>query len=86
MKIKVEMDVSPDELRAFFGLPDVRALQEEMLAKVRESVLAGAAGLDPVAMMKPFLTPNMQAMEGLQRAFWQAFTPRTPPPADEGAE
>lgn len=74
MKIQVEMDVTPEELRTFFGLPDVRPLQEEMLAQLRERMLAGTAGFDPANLMRPFLTPNLQAMEGLQRAFWQAFS------------
>lgn len=78
MKIRVEMDVSPDELRAFLGLPDVKPLQEEMMAQVRESLQSGTAGLDAVKMMQPFLAPNMQAMEGMQRAFWQAFTRASP--------
>ena len=25
-------------------------------------------------MMQPFLTPNIGAMEAMQRAFWQAFS------------
>ena len=78
MKIRVEMDVSPDELRAFLGLPDDKPLQEEMMAQVRESLQSGTAGLDAVKMMQPFLAPNMQAMEGMQRAFWQAFTRASP--------
>ncbi len=74
MKITVVFDVSPEELRAFFGLPDVRPLQEDMMAKVREGILSGTGGIDPINLMRPFLAPNVQAMEGLQRAFWQAFT------------
>ena len=78
MKIRVEMDVSPDELRAFLGLPDVKPLQEEMMEKVRESINSGTAGIDAIKMMQPFLAPNMQAMEGMQRAFWKAFTQASP--------
>lgn len=78
MKIRVEMDVSPDELRAFLGLPDVKPLQEEMMQKVREGLDSGTGGLDAVKMMQPFLAPNMQAMEGMQRAFWQAFSQASP--------
>lgn len=78
MKIRVEMDVSPDELRAFLGLPDVKPLQDEMMQQVRESLQSGSAGLDAVKLMQPFLAPNVQAMEGMQRAFWKAFTQANP--------
>ena len=31
MKINVEIDISPEELRRFFGLPDVQGFQQEMI-------------------------------------------------------
>lgn len=31
MKINVEVDITPEELRRFLGLPNVEGLQEEML-------------------------------------------------------
>lgn len=41
MQIKIEIDVRPDELRRFLGLPDVSALPADVVSFVRE--LAGAA-------------------------------------------
>jgi hypothetical protein len=41
MQIKIEIDVRPDELRRFLGLPDVAALPADVVGFVRE--LAGAA-------------------------------------------
>ena len=41
MQIKIEIDVRPDELRRFLGLPDVSALPADVVGFVRE--LAGAA-------------------------------------------
>ncbi len=41
MQIKIEIDVRPDELRRFLGLPDVSALPSDVVGFVRE--LAGAA-------------------------------------------
>jgi len=31
MKITLDIDCTPEELRSFFGLPDVRPMQEEQL-------------------------------------------------------
>ena len=36
MKFKVDIDCTPDEARAFFGLPDVKPLQEALLPEVEE--------------------------------------------------
>lgn len=76
MKITIDADVTPRELRTFFGLPDVKPLQDEMLDTIREKMRAGADGFDPISLMKPFMPQNMQSLEALQRAFWQAFAGR----------
>ncbi len=36
MQIKVEIDVKPEELRRFLGLPDVAGLQEDIVAFLRD--------------------------------------------------
>ena len=38
MQIKVEIDVKPEELRRFLGLPDVGALQDDIVDFLREKV------------------------------------------------
>ena len=53
MNIKLDIDATPEELRRFFGLPDVQPLQEAMMEKVRENMTAGMDGFDPMALMKP---------------------------------
>ena len=34
MKFNIEIDVSPEELREFFGLPDVGGLQQQWLGRM----------------------------------------------------
>ena len=36
MKITVDVDITPEELRSFLGLPNVERLQEQMLSKTQE--------------------------------------------------
>jgi hypothetical protein len=36
MQIKIEIDVKPEELRRFLGLPDVGALQDDIVDFLRE--------------------------------------------------
>lgn len=51
MQIKIEIDVKPEELRRFLGLPDVAGLQEDVIGFLRDKV--GAAGeFDTAAFLK----------------------------------
>ena len=73
MKIKLDIEATPAELRAFFGLPDLEPMQREILDKVRSQMLASMDSLDPATLMKTFLPVQMQSMEAMQRFFWDAF-------------
>ena len=73
MKISIDVDLTPEEARRFFGLPDVKPLQDEVVERMREQMSAGAEGLDPAAMMPPLMSSNMAAYEAIQKAFWSAL-------------
>jgi Family of unknown function (DUF6489) len=74
MKIKFDIEATPQELRTFFGLPDVETIQKEMLEQIRKKMLDGAEGFDPISLMKPLLPEHMQSMSALQKSFWDSFT------------
>jgi hypothetical protein len=38
MQIKIEIDVKPEELRRFLGLPDVAGLQDDLVQFLRDKV------------------------------------------------
>ena len=42
MKINVEMEMTPEELRRFMGLPDVQGVQQQMLESFTEGITASA--------------------------------------------
>ena len=73
MKINMSVDCTPQELRDFLGWPDVAAVQQQMLEWASQMVGEGSGGVDAVALMRPFLAPDTQAMETLQKAFLQAM-------------
>jgi hypothetical protein len=58
MQIKIEIDVKPEELRRFLGLPDVAGLQEDLMAFVREKLGAASETLDPTS----FVRENLHAL------------------------
>ena len=67
MKINIEVDMTPEEFRKLMGWPDVSGVQEEMLARFREKMEAGAEGYDPMSLMQPFLAQSANSMEGFQK-------------------
>jgi hypothetical protein len=44
MHIKMEIDMKPEELQRFLGLPDVAAMREELMQFIKERVAADPAG------------------------------------------
>ncbi|WP_347279466.1 DUF6489 family protein [Plasticicumulans sp.] len=75
MKLNVNVEATPQELREFLGLPNVQPLQQEMMEIIRENMLKGVQGFDPVSLMKPFMAGAMpvQSIESLQKVFWDTF-------------
>src|SRR6516165_129094 len=69
MKIKLDIDCTPDEVRDFFGLPQVKPLQEELLKEVQERLSANIKAMDPEAMLKTWLPATLKGFEQLQEMF-----------------
>ena len=69
MKIKLDIDCTPDEMREFFGLPEIKPLQEELLKEVRERLSANLKAMDPEAMLKTWLPATLKGFEQLQEMF-----------------
>jgi hypothetical protein len=77
MKINIEVDVSADEARRFFGLPDVEPLQKHIMDRVQQQVEATA---DPAYLGKlaaQFVSGGMQSVDTLQRTFMDLLRPTT---------
>ena len=69
MKLKLDIDCTPEEARAFFGLPDVKPLQEALLPDVEERLRATLKTVDPEAMLKTWLPATLKGFEQLQEMF-----------------
>ena len=70
MKVRLEFDVSPRELRQLLGLPDVEQLQREVIEAIRERMAAGVEGFDPLSILRSFFAlaqsfPGFDALLGL---------------------
>lgn len=50
MNIKIDIELTPQELRQFIGLPDVAGLQDDLIQFVREKVAKGVENVDVDAL------------------------------------
>jgi hypothetical protein len=70
MKVRIDIDCTPEEARAFFGLPDVAPMQAALMAQLQERLSASLAAADPEAMLRTWLPMGMQNFEKMQEMFW----------------
>ncbi len=69
MKITMNIDCTPEEARAFLGLPDVKPLQEEMLREVQKRLSETLKATAPEAILKTWLPATLKGYEQLQEIF-----------------
>ncbi len=67
MKVTVEIDCSPAEARAFFGLPDVTQLNDHLVDEMTKRVDANINMLQPEELMKNWMNFGGQAQETFMR-------------------
>ncbi len=74
MKITVNLDCTPEEARAFLGLPDVKPMQEHLLKQMQERLSANIQAMDPEAMVRTWLPATLKGFEQLQEMFVSQMT------------
>ena len=73
MKLHIDIDCTPEEARAFFGLPDVAPMQKAMMADIEQRMKSAVAEMDPEALMRMWGPSMMKGFEELQKAFWSGM-------------
>ena len=74
MKFKIDIEMSPEELRKVLGLPDVEGFHEDMMNRIREQMEAGVEGYDPLTLFKPYLSSGLGSMDALQKMMLSMMT------------
>jgi hypothetical protein len=72
MKLNIDIDCTPQEARAFFGLPDLAPVQEAVMQQLKERMLQGLGAMEPEALLKAWMPLGVQGMEQMQK-LWQQF-------------
>ena len=67
MKVTVEVDCTPEEARAFLGLPDVGPLNEALVGEMVKRAETNMNMLQPEELMKSWMTWGGQAQEQFRR-------------------
>lgn len=74
MKVKIEVDCTPEEARAFLGLPDVRALQERLLTDMEQRMGEYLKQSDPQTLVETWLPFGVKGLEQWQHMWAQMLT------------
>lgn len=69
MKITVDIDCTPEEARTFLGLPDVKPMQDQLMAELKDRMAASLKAMEPAEMLRTWLPANLKGFEQMFDAF-----------------
>lgn len=67
MKLSIEVDCTPEEARRFMGLPDVSALNDQLVNEMRKSLEANLSMLAPDELIKSWMSFGAGAQEQFRK-------------------
>src|SRR5271154_2450050 len=70
MKVTFNVECSPEEARAFLGLPDVAPMQKALMGDLEQRLRDNIQAMTPETMLQTWLPAGMQSMEQAQKLFW----------------
>ena len=74
MKVTVEVDCTPEEARAFLGLPDLTPLNEVLVGEMVNRAQTNMNMLQPDELMKSWMSWGGQAQDQFRRMMTAAAT------------
>ncbi len=69
MKVKFDIECTPQEARAFMGLPDVAPMQDALMKEMENQLAENIRSLDPETMLKTWLPASIEGWGQVQRMF-----------------
>jgi hypothetical protein len=86
MKVRIEAECTPEEARAFLGLPDVTPLNVRLVEEMTRRMEANSAALKPEELMRNWFTWGGQAQEQFRSVMQTVLASAAParPDADKG--
>lgn len=56
MKVKIDIECTPEEARAFMGLPDVAPLNDQLVEEMKKRLTANMEAMEPETLMRSWMT------------------------------
>ena len=78
MKFNFDIECTPEEARAFVGLPNIAPMQERMMKELEEKMQENIRNLTPEEMVKTWMPATMQGIGEMQKMFWSQMGVKTP--------
>jgi hypothetical protein len=72
--MKIEIDCTPGEARAFLGLPDVTPINDQIVAEMQKRVEANMSMLAPEELMKSWMALGGQATDAFRQLMTAAVS------------
>ncbi len=69
MNFKIDIDITPEEMRKLLGLPDVEAFQRQILDDIRQRMVEGVEGYDPLKLFQPYVVGSMASWDMFHKMF-----------------
>ena len=73
MRATINIECTPAEARAFFGLPDVQPMQAAMMDRLQERMVSEMDRFSPEALVNQWLATFPQNVERMQDLFANMF-------------
>ena len=86
MKVTIDIDLTPEEMRKLLGLPDIDAFQRQLMDDIRERMMEGADGYDPLQLFQPYMSGTMASWDMFQKMLGAAGTTSRKKPAGKSAD
>jgi len=70
MKVKFDIECSPEEARKFLGLPDVVPMQEKIMEEIETKMQENFRNMDAETIVKTWMPATVQGWGDMQKMFW----------------
>lgn len=77
MKVNINIECTPQEARAFFGLPDVTPLNDQLVEEMKQRMTANMEAMEPEALMRSWMSMGGEWQKQFMGLMSQAATGRS---------
>lgn len=78
MKFNFDIECTPEEARAFVGLPNIAPMQERLMKELEDKMQDNIRNLSPEDMVKTWMPATMQGIGEMQKVFWSQMGVKMP--------